>query len=263
MARPIKQASYFRWMGCKLAVYEFSGQMKAEVRGESSSRGGGRRRGSRGKRRGNSARARRKLARKCRGVATVDPSPPLKCEVRAHRLSMRSGYLTDRTARYANRVKEKMVASYTRFHRVSTTLSARGDPRPEEVVRKAQRQWKGSRLAWIRFYCAYTKSSRTYGYAVMNTMLQVLTLGWDSLNRVDSPAAPQAVVGPSGSSHSEFAPVPLGQEPTRYRRGARFVQQCSNCRVSWESRSRTSRCPRCYPVTRAERVGRAVRRLGR
>lgn len=239
-----KKFGPWMWMGCLVALYDMTGQMNHSEEGGNPSRTSSRarRRGCRGARLGNKPnRTVRRL--KCRDVTVVDPEiSSVKQAIHARRSGVRRAYLEARRKKHS----AGLISNLVRLYNLSRQMSARN-------WRKAalRRSIMSMRSSWIHLH-VLRGDPPSLARASLDTSLKVSLYGWGSLTQPDIRLA--------GPQITNQVPPPRAltvegqREGVRpVRRGARFTNQCVNCRTSWQSRSRALPCPRCFPETRTPR----------
>jgi hypothetical protein len=241
-------------MGCTIAVYDcvswkkfFREFPKKELVGAERSRArrGTKRRGRRGTG-GNTRRRQLRRERKSRSVVAADPPRGGQYRIVQDVRPIRRDYLRSRGKAYGARVKDKVVALYSKLNAVSSrsTRDSRRHSGQEESVR---RRFEAAKKQWMWVYCSQSGEPPELAAGLLNVILTVSTSGWGAL---PSPS----VSGEMMDRQVRPAPPSILEPTQQVRRGARFVQQCAICRVCYETRSQTMPCPKCHPRSRQERL---------
>lgn len=188
-------AGLFWWMGCKLAVYEFTVQAKAEKRAERS----GARRST--KRRG--GRSGRRNARKSRRLVTADPG--------SIEPSRPQGKVVSKTFTRPVNAYRRRIDYEQRLLKVMVHLRKVGfNPNSAYGPSRKKRYWQ----IWSRLVDVMSRTSQDSPEFVrlrLRTILKVMSLGWDALS------APAHVSGSDHPSNSVPPPDPSVWEDKRRR----------------------------------------------
>jgi len=193
-----KETDSIRWMGCRVAVYDLTVQLKADVRGETS----GAKRGT--KRRG--CRRGRRNARKSRRLVTADPG---SCS--QHILQVGKSKRLVALRKRVDSYKEKAKATVLRCYR---SYKKGGDPDYADSRRK---RYRDSRRHLVDFVSRVDGDSKEFVSRVLTLYLQVSLLSFTVLPNLDQDEIAEAM-DESGIDRSSWIvkdPVGIRGDPRR------------------------------------------------
>lgn len=211
---------------------------------------GTKRRGRRGTG-GNTRRRQFRRERKSRSLVAADPSSDGQYLYVQESRPTRRDYLRSRGKAYGAKIKDKVVRLYVELG-VVTSLSRRDAVRFRGREASLRKRYETARKQWLWIYCSQSGEPPELATGLLNVILTVSTDGWGAL---PSPS----YSGPNVDRQVRPAPPAILEPYPQEKRGARFVQQCPNCRVCYETRNKEARCPKCHPRTREERLETAAR----
>lgn len=221
--------SPFYWMGCRIALFDLTGQKKVECGGAKVSRlRKAKRRGGRGSkyRKAILSPAKPEVSR----VALADPGAVVKTNIHAYRKMQRLAYLKARHQEFCTRLCKRYIAFYKAVKKAK--------PKEKKRLRPFLSAFKARVIQAI-------PGSYEYSRGFLSTILKVDLYGWGA-----------SVWHPdTGSSITTAVPVPdqLELRPStgssRGKRGKQLeVRQCLSCGLTYQvRRGASSDCPKCHP----------------
>jgi hypothetical protein len=229
-------------MGCTVAVYDCVIREKADGGGEISCARRGTKR--RGKRKG------RRNARKCRRLVTADPDfcsqPSLQSVVsttgeRKFSLSAkRRSYLLSRRDAYSRRLLGTLV-------RLGKRLTARNPHTGQFTYPRAHKLGVSVKRRLVDFRSRTTGDSYEFSRIAVNTLIQVSSLGWESLPSLSTDTVREALEesGIEYDSHSDLAARSvdaLGFKPEVFAERGKDVSRGRGARASRPSNRACRHC---------------------
>jgi hypothetical protein len=222
-----KETCCFRWMGCKVAVYDLTVQEKADSRGETSrARRGTKRRGRR---------SGKPKERKRRGVVAADPSKvyPL---IRS-RVFSRNAYLSERCSKWL----ERRLATYAK-KKQNYGLTYRHS-RDSAQTRLAKKRWLTSnRSKLVAVMARRTRESATFSAIRFDTYVSITINGWEALPRGSYEWDWLTL---NEQFHEPLPGVRIDRESTLEVRKSGYNNYCHFCKDSWVSTMRIEKCWKC------------------